>query len=81
MITTNLSFDEWNDVSGGPKRTAVLLDRLTPNCHFLETGNDSHQFRSRTAAPKTERIRQPLDPSAKRRGDNQRPGSILSRNQ
>ncbi|MBB4088138.1 IstB-like ATP binding protein [Sphingomonas carotinifaciens] len=55
VITTNLSFSESAGVFGDAKMPTALLDRLTRNCHIVETGNESFPLRVRPEAAKSKK--------------------------
>ena len=46
LITTHLSFDEWDTIFGNKKSTKAIIDRLTHHCNILETGNKSWRLKS-----------------------------------
>jgi len=45
LLTSNLAFGEWDQVFGGERMTAALLDRLTHKCHIFEMNGESFRFR------------------------------------
>ena len=45
VINTNLRFEEWGDTFGSNKSTKTLIDRITYNCHIIETGNKSFRHK------------------------------------
>jgi len=45
IITTNLSFDRWNELFGDPVLTAALVDRLTHRAHIVNMNGESYRLR------------------------------------
>jgi DNA replication protein DnaC len=44
IITTNLPFENWNEVLGSERLTGAALDRLTHRCHIVETKGESYRL-------------------------------------
>jgi len=45
IITTNLSFDRWEEVFGDPVITSAMVDRLTHKAHIVDMTGDSYRLR------------------------------------
>ena len=45
IITSNLSFDEWDQVFGGPAITGAMVDRLTFGAILVDMQGDSYRLR------------------------------------
>lgn len=45
IITTNLSFDRWNEVFNDPVLTAALIDRLTHKSYVINMNGDSYRIK------------------------------------
>jgi len=45
IITTNLSFDRWNEVSNDTVLTAALIDRMTHNSYVINMNGDSYRIK------------------------------------
>jgi len=52
LVTSNLTFSEWNQIFQGERMTAALLDRLTHHCHIVEMNGESYRFRESMKAKK-----------------------------
>lgn len=44
IVTTNLPFENWNEVLGSERLTGAALDRLTHRCHIVETKGESYRL-------------------------------------
>ena len=45
IITTNLSFDRWNEIFNDPVLTAALIDRLTHKSYVINMNGDSYRIK------------------------------------
>ena len=45
IITTNLSFDRWNEIFNDVTLTAALIDRLTHKSYVLNMNGDSYRIK------------------------------------
>ena len=44
MVTTNLPFENWTEVTGSERLTGAMLDRLTHRVHILEANGESYRL-------------------------------------
>lgn len=54
IITTNLSFDRWEEIFGDPVITSAMVDRLTHKAHIIDMTGDSYRLRETLAQSKIE---------------------------
>ena len=45
IITTNLSFDRWNEIFHDPVLTAAMVDRLTHKAHLVDMNGSSYRMK------------------------------------
>lgn len=45
IITTNLSFDRWEEIFGDPVLTAALVDRITHKAHLVDMSGESYRLK------------------------------------
>ena len=45
IITTNLSFERWNELFGDPVLTAAMIDRLTHKAYLVNMNGDSYRVK------------------------------------
>ena len=45
LITTNLSFDRWNEIFKDPVLTAAMVDRLTHKAHVINMNGNSYRVK------------------------------------
>ena len=49
IVTTNLSFDRWNEILGDPTMTAALTDRLTHKSYVINMNGSSYRLKETKA--------------------------------
>jgi DNA replication protein DnaC len=45
IMTTNLPFEQWQEVLGSERLTGAMLYRLTHRCHILESSGESYRLK------------------------------------
>ncbi len=45
IITTNLGFDQWEEIFGDPVLTAALVDRITHKAHLVNMNGESYRIK------------------------------------
>lgn len=53
IVTTNLSFDRWNEILGDPTMTTALTDRLTHKSYAINMNGSSYRLKETKAWLKT----------------------------
>jgi DNA replication protein DnaC len=63
VVTSNLPFEEWEEVPGSERLTGATSDRLTHRCTIVETGRESYRLREarRRRGAEARRRRSPVD--------------------
>lgn len=56
IITTNLSFDRWDEIFGDPVITAAMVDRLTHKAILINMEGDSYRLRESMRIAKTSEV-------------------------
>lgn len=54
IITTNLSFDRWNEIFGDTILTAAMVDRLTHKAHIINMNGKSYRTKETMALRQTQ---------------------------
>lgn len=57
IITTNLSFDRWDEIFGDPVITAAMVDRLTHKAILVNMEGDSYRLRESMRIAKLQKYR------------------------
>jgi len=50
VLTSNKSFEEWDEVLGDEVMAPALVDRVLHHYHFVNLGGDSYRMREHTRA-------------------------------
>ena len=56
IITTNLSFDRWDEIFRDPVLTAAMVDRLTHKAHIINMNGKSYRMKDTQRMSKTKKL-------------------------